>query len=38
MFLKWTKKEKEIQLLKRGRYAELICVRSWNKIWIKQWW
>jgi len=22
MFLKWTKKEKEIQLLKRGRYAE----------------
>ena len=22
MFLKWTKKQKEIQLLKRGRYAE----------------
>jgi len=22
MFLKWTKKEKEIQLLKRGRYVE----------------
>ena len=22
MYLKWTKKEKEIQLLKRGRYAE----------------
>ena len=22
MFLKWKKKEKEIQLLKRGRYAE----------------
>ena len=22
MFLKWTKKEKDIQLLKRGRYAE----------------
>ena len=22
MFKKWTKKEKEIQLLKRGRYAE----------------
>ena len=22
MFLKWTKKEKAIQLLKRGRYAE----------------
>ena len=22
MFLRWTKKEKEIQLLKRGRYVE----------------
>ena len=22
MYLKWTKKEKEIQLLKRGRYVE----------------
>ena len=22
MFLKWTEKEKEVQLIKRGRYAE----------------
>ena len=36
MFLKWTKKDKENQLLKRGRYVEFnLLIRSGNKIWIK---